>query len=162
MRLAKYKKHTTLSIKSPANKAPAASMQGAMVNVPLSSHLWSPRARCAATQGCIYPHELSMCRSLTDNRFEGPRIEIAVGPHPSVGTEDFRFWTPPIVLLSRCSFFLRAACTHNFKEKQQNRIELSTDSAYIFSLFVQWLCKWTTTDLHETCQLIFAFSFRSR
>lgn len=48
-------------------------------------------------------------------------------------------WSLPQALLSHHSPFLKAACTHNFKEREEKRITLPTDDPKIFALFVEWI-----------------------
>ncbi|OCL01414.1 hypothetical protein AOQ84DRAFT_403051 [Glonium stellatum] len=65
----------------------------------------------------------------------GPAIEVVVGPYDATQ----RTWVLPKALLSYHSFFFRAACEHDFKERLENRVTLPEDIPEIFGLFVQWM-----------------------
>jgi hypothetical protein len=45
----------------------------------------------------------------------------------------------PTALISHHSAFLKAACSRNFKEKEENRITLPNDEATVFGLFIEWM-----------------------
>jgi hypothetical protein len=45
----------------------------------------------------------------------------------------------PKALISHYSPFLKAACSRDFKEGQENRINLPEDDAAVFALFVEWM-----------------------
>ncbi|KAF2444877.1 hypothetical protein P171DRAFT_431668 [Karstenula rhodostoma CBS 690.94] len=67
---------------------------------------------------------------------KGPSIEIVVGSDTNVSKET---WCLPMSLISHHSPFLKAACSHDFKEKEENRITLADEDPRIFSLFVEWM-----------------------
>jgi hypothetical protein len=48
-------------------------------------------------------------------------------------------WTLPVALISHFSPILRAACTRDFKERQERLIKLPEDNPDAFALFVEWL-----------------------
>jgi hypothetical protein len=48
-------------------------------------------------------------------------------------------WCLPKRLVSHYSPFLKAACSRNFKERQENLIKLPDDDAKVFALFVEWM-----------------------
>jgi hypothetical protein len=56
-----------------------------------------------------------------------------------LGHQQLEQWSFPIALLSYHSAFLKAACTRDFKEREDNCIKLPTDDSAIFSLFVEWM-----------------------
>jgi hypothetical protein len=75
-------------------------------------------------------------------RLCGPSIEIHVGSleRPSdATTHTTDTWTLPVALISKYSPFLRAACTRDFKERQERLIELPEDDPKTFALFVEWM-----------------------
>jgi hypothetical protein len=45
----------------------------------------------------------------------------------------------PTALISHHSAFLKAACSRDFKEKEENRITLPNDKAAVFGLFIEWM-----------------------
>ncbi|CAI6338195.1 unnamed protein product [Periconia digitata] len=80
---------------------------------------------------------------------QGPEIEIIVGGIPTAqqttatttttnSTHD-NTWSLPKKLISHFSPFLKAACSGEFKERAEGRIELPEDDVRIFGLFVQWM-----------------------
>ncbi|CAO2648017.1 Nn.00g089390.m01.CDS01 [Neocucurbitaria sp. VM-36] len=88
---------------------------------------------------------------LTDRRsrehlklLRGAAIEVCVGEGPckcsSPETCDCNeSWVLPKALISRYSSFLKSACTRDFKERNENRIELPEDDPKVFALFVEWM-----------------------
>ncbi|KAJ4305233.1 hypothetical protein N0V90_000764 [Kalmusia sp. IMI 367209] len=66
-----------------------------------------------------------------------PAIEIVVGPDPL--TDQRETWWLPTSLISHYSAFLKAACSHEFKEKEENRITLTDEDPKTFALFVEWM-----------------------
>jgi hypothetical protein len=78
-------------------------------------------------------------------RLRGPGIEICVGKSTSPSGDDETdatmrdTWSLPKRLISHYSPFLEAACRRDFKERQENRIELPNDDATVFAFFVEWM-----------------------
>ncbi|KAF1828792.1 hypothetical protein BDW02DRAFT_584222 [Decorospora gaudefroyi] len=74
----------------------------------------------------------------------GPSIEVCVGPAScscadKTTCECQVSWTLPTALLSHHSPFLKAACSRNFKEREENRIALPKDDPPVFARFVEWM-----------------------
>lgn len=86
---------------------------------------------------------VSPCKQDTNLcRLRGEVIEVHVGEIPCpckdpCGCSDS--WFLPKALISRYSSFLEAACTRDFKERSENRIELPDDDLEAFALFVEWM-----------------------
>ena len=77
---------------------------------------------------------------MTLRRFKGPGINVVVGNEASPGEDEkLESWCLPKALLSHHSAFLKAACTRDFKEREDNCIKLPTDDPAIFALFVEWM-----------------------
>lgn len=77
-------------------------------------------------------------RVLIKNRLKGPNIKIAVGSETaSAGQQET--WCLPQSLISHHSLFFKAACSHDFREKEENRILLADENPHVFSLFVEWM-----------------------
>jgi hypothetical protein len=55
------------------------------------------------------------------------------------GNDVSNTWCLPKGLISHYSPFLKAACSRDFKEKFENRINLPDDDATVFALFVEWM-----------------------
>lgn len=73
------------------------------------------------------------------NLLQGPGIEVCVGPSTDDHATESKTWSLPVALISHYSRFLEAACTHDFKEKDERCIRLPDDDPYIFGLLVQWM-----------------------
>ena len=78
------------------------------------------------------------------DRLRGPSIEVSVGPSScqcldSTACDCQVSWTLPKALISHHSAFLKAACSRNFKEREENRILLPEDDPIVFGLFVEWM-----------------------
>jgi hypothetical protein len=73
----------------------------------------------------------------------GPGIEIHVGTTITMedppNNDTHNVWSLPKALISHYSPFLEAACSRDFKERRENRIELPDDDATVFALFVEWI-----------------------
>ncbi|KAF1842095.1 uncharacterized protein K460DRAFT_178797 [Cucurbitaria berberidis CBS 394.84] len=74
----------------------------------------------------------------------GASIEISVGLSSCLcsrpeSCDCNESWFLPKALISQYSPFLRAACTRDFKERDQNLIELPEDDPAAFALFVEWM-----------------------
>ncbi|KAH8701438.1 hypothetical protein GQ44DRAFT_631743, partial [Phaeosphaeriaceae sp. PMI808] len=73
----------------------------------------------------------------------GPGIEIYVGiqtrVHDLARHNTCRIWSLSKGLISHYSPLLEAACSRDFKERRENRIELQDDDATAFALFVAWM-----------------------
>ena len=81
----------------------------------------------------VSPWLVALKRTLITNRLKGPSIEIVVGTKPQ------ETWCLPKNLISEYSPFLKAACSLDFKEKEENRILLPDEDPLIFSHFVEWM-----------------------
>lgn len=74
------------------------------------------------------------------DRLRGSGIEVVVGStSPYLAQDESVTWSLPQSLISHYSPFLKAACSHDFKERQEKRIELPEDNHKIFGLFVEWM-----------------------
>ncbi|KAH7345934.1 hypothetical protein BKA66DRAFT_325945 [Pyrenochaeta sp. MPI-SDFR-AT-0127] len=71
----------------------------------------------------------------------GSGFEVCVGTSTPLHTATDRYstWSLPRGLISHYSPFLKAACSSDFKERQENRIVLADDNPLIFGLFVEWM-----------------------
>ncbi|KAF2655878.1 hypothetical protein K491DRAFT_746068 [Lophiostoma macrostomum CBS 122681] len=80
-----------------------------------------------------FPHPRS---ELNVNRYRlrGTGIEVCVGSPFGMPT-----WSLPKALISHYSEFLKAGCTRNFKERDENCIRLPEDDSEVFSCFVNWM-----------------------
>lgn len=83
-------------------------------------------------------HPTTRNHALITTRLKGPSIEIIIGcKADTAGPQDT--WCLPKSLISHYSPFLKAACTRDFKEKEENRIVLADENSNIFSMFVEWM-----------------------
>jgi hypothetical protein len=92
---------------------------------------------------CMFLISLLTRDKTESNRLHGPGIEVHVStttlPHDLTRPVTCSFWTLPRALISHHSPFLEAACSRDFKERRENRIELPEDDPTVFGLFVEWM-----------------------
>ncbi|KAH8721573.1 hypothetical protein GQ44DRAFT_729750 [Phaeosphaeriaceae sp. PMI808] len=108
--------------------------------------------RTSATSNRRSENCLQLLKTNT-KRLRGPIIQICIGPEicqcqsTKLATcECINTWFLPKALISHFSPFLQAACTRNFKEREENRIELPKDDPTTFALYVEWLYHGDYTD----------------
>jgi hypothetical protein len=91
----------------------------------------------------ILPRPNSKRHSGCLDLLRGTGIELHVGTttplHHLAKNEPCSIWSLPRSLISHYSPFLEAACSRDFKERHENRIELPDDDANVFALFVEWM-----------------------
>lgn len=85
----------------------------------------------------------SRLNTANPDRLRGSAIEILVGT-PGSSNEDTNTsvsntWSLPKNLISHYSPFLQAACSWDFREARDGRIELPEDDPTVFGLFVEWM-----------------------
>ncbi|KAL5391953.1 hypothetical protein PMIN02_006369 [Paraphaeosphaeria minitans] len=69
---------------------------------------------------------------------KGSSINIVVGSNTATfGKQET--WCLPKDMISYHSLFFKAACSHDFKEKDEHRIILEHEDPRVFSLFVEWM-----------------------
>jgi hypothetical protein len=77
------------------------------------------------------------------DRLRGSAIEIYVGMSNSLNedtqTSLSSMWSLPKNLISHYSPFFQAACSWDFQETRNERIELPEDDPALFALFVEWM-----------------------
>ncbi|KAI8937142.1 hypothetical protein NX059_006356 [Plenodomus lindquistii] len=78
-----------------------------------------------------------MARNSKDHMelLRGPGMQVRVG----AASADDNTWCLPVALISHYSPFLKAACTREFKEKEEGCIHLPADDPEVFTCFVQWM-----------------------
>ncbi|KAH7317008.1 hypothetical protein B0I35DRAFT_266332 [Stachybotrys elegans] len=73
----------------------------------------------------------------------GSGIEIHVGTSTlsdkHANTDASNTWSLPIKLITHHSPFFKAACSWDFQERRNKRIELPEDDPTVFALFVEWM-----------------------
>ncbi|XP_014552729.1 hypothetical protein COCVIDRAFT_109450, partial [Bipolaris victoriae FI3] len=83
----------------------------------------------------------------------GPGIDVHVGTTVTMedlpNSDPHKVWSLPKALISHYSPFLEAACSQDFRERRENRIELPDDDVAVFALFVEWMYygQYTVTQL---------------